>query len=43
MNEGKGKEVIRKHLEKADFVPVDFRVLTPANQKNIYGSYKNTT
>uniref|UniRef100_UPI000A9496F5 hypothetical protein n=2 Tax=unclassified Gilliamella TaxID=2685620 RepID=UPI000A9496F5 len=33
MNTGKGKEIIDKHLGKADFVPVDFRVLTPSNQK----------
>lgn len=33
MSMGKGKEVIQKHLDKADFVPIDFRVLTPANKK----------
>ena len=33
MNQGRGKDVIQDHLKKADFVPVDFRVLTPANQK----------
>ncbi|OKP28319.1 hypothetical protein [Serratia fonticola] len=29
---GNGQKVIQDHLQKADFVPVDFRVLTPANQ-----------
>jgi hypothetical protein len=33
MNSGAGQKVIPEHLKKADFVPVDFRVLTPANQK----------
>ncbi|MCO6523357.1 MAG: hypothetical protein J6571_09270, partial [Snodgrassella sp.] len=33
MSTGNGKIVIQDHLKKADFVPVDFRVLTPANQK----------
>ena len=33
MNQGRGKDVIQDHLKKAYFVPVDFRVLTPANQK----------
>lgn len=33
MNTGNGKIVIQDHLKKADFVPVDFRVLTPSNQK----------
>lgn len=33
MNQGRGKDVIQDHLKKADFVPVDFRVLTPTNQK----------
>lgn len=33
MNPGNGKIVIQDHLKKADFVPVDFRVLTPSNQK----------
>lgn len=30
---GRGRDVIQDHLQKADFMPVDFRVLTPANQK----------
>ncbi|KGD79837.1 hypothetical protein [Pantoea agglomerans] len=34
MSVGRGRDVIQDHLQKADFVPVDFRVLTPANQKN---------
>ncbi|MFN3069608.1 hypothetical protein ACKWMY_16025 [Serratia sp. J2] len=29
---GNGQKVIQDYLQKADFVPVDFRVLTPANQ-----------
>ena len=33
INTGNGKIVIQDHLKKADFVPVDFRVLTPSNQK----------
>lgn len=33
MSVGRGRDVIQDHLQKADFVPVDFRVLTPANQK----------
>lgn len=33
MSTGNGKIVIQDHLKKADFVPVDFRVLTPPNQK----------
>jgi filamentous hemagglutinin len=33
MNSGNGKVVIQKHLKKADFVPVDFRILTPVYQK----------
>ena len=33
MNSGTGKKTIQDHLKKADYVPVDFRVLTPANQK----------
>nr|WP_255309206.1 VENN motif pre-toxin domain-containing protein [Gilliamella apicola] len=33
MNSGAGQKVIQEHLKKADYVPVDFRVLTPANQK----------
>ncbi|WP_255210184.1 hypothetical protein, partial [Erwinia persicina] len=33
MSVGSGRDVIQDHLQKADFVPVDFRVLTPANQK----------
>ncbi|MCA6917995.1 VENN motif pre-toxin domain-containing protein [Pectobacterium versatile] len=33
MSAGSGRGVIQDHLQKADFVPVDFRVLTPANQK----------
>ncbi|WP_308464289.1 hypothetical protein [Acinetobacter guillouiae] len=27
------KQNIQNHLNKADFVPVDFRVLTPENQR----------
>nr|WP_174506363.1 VENN motif pre-toxin domain-containing protein [Acinetobacter sp. Marseille-Q1620] len=33
MSSGKGKQNIQDHLQKADFVPVDFRVLTSYNQK----------
>ncbi|WP_230458215.1 hemagglutinin repeat-containing protein [Pectobacterium carotovorum] len=33
MSAGSGRDVIQDHLQKADFVPVDFRVLTSANQK----------
>lgn len=29
---GAGRDTIRDHLVKADFVPVDFRVLLPENQ-----------
>ena len=29
----RGQEVIIDHIQKADYVPVDFRVLTPVNQK----------
>ncbi|GKV92922.1 hemagglutinin repeat-containing protein [Pectobacterium aroidearum] len=38
MISGNGQKVIQEHLQKADFVPVDFRVLTPANQ-NIFMNY----
>ncbi|WP_315309964.1 hemagglutinin repeat-containing protein [Pantoea vagans] len=41
MDSGNGKIVIQEHLKKADFVPVDFRVLTPENQK-IFMSYVST-
>ncbi|MFV9092119.1 hypothetical protein ABQ366_14105 [Serratia fonticola] len=41
MNSGSGKDVIQDHLKKADFVPVDFRVLTPVNQK-IFMNYIKT-
>ncbi|HDU8673711.1 TPA: hemagglutinin repeat-containing protein [Morganella morganii subsp. morganii] len=41
MDSGKGKVVIQEHLNKADFVPVDFRVLTPSNQK-IFNDYIKT-
>jgi len=41
MRFGSGREVIQDHLLKADFVPVDFRVLTPANQK-IFKDYIKT-
>ncbi|WP_434060402.1 hypothetical protein [Pectobacterium aroidearum] len=33
MSAGSGRDVIQDHLQKADFMPVDFRVLTFANQK----------
>nr|WP_309455264.1 hypothetical protein [Acinetobacter sp.] len=33
MTMGSGKQNIQEHLNKADFVPIDFRVLTPNNQK----------
>ena len=36
-----GIENIQKHLNKADFVPIDFRVLTPQNQK-IFLNYVKT-
>lgn len=32
MISGSGQKVIQEHLEKADFVPVDFKVLTSANK-----------
>lgn len=38
---GKGIKVIQDHLNKADFVPVDFRVLTSTNQK-IFLDYVKT-
>ena len=41
MVSGNGQKVIQDHLQKADFVPVDFRVLTPANQ-NIFMNYIKT-
>jgi filamentous hemagglutinin len=41
MNSGAGQKVIQDHLKKADYVPVDFRVLTPANQK-IFINYAKT-
>jgi len=41
MRFGSGREVIQDHLLKADFVPVDFRVLMPANQK-IFKDYIKT-
>lgn len=41
MNFGNGKIVIQEHLKKADSVPVDFRVLTPVNQK-IFQDYVKT-
>jgi len=41
MSTGSGRDVIQDHLQKADFVPVDFRVLTPANQK-IFMDYIKT-
>ena len=41
MSVGNGKIVIQDHLKKADFVPVDFRVLTPSNQ-NIFTNYIKT-
>jgi filamentous hemagglutinin len=41
MSSGSGRDVIQDHLQKADFVPVDFRVLTPLNQK-IFMDYIKT-
>ena len=41
MSIGNAKIVIQDHLKKADFVPVDFRVLTPPNQK-IFMDYIKT-
>ncbi|QRN32497.1 hemagglutinin repeat-containing protein [Pectobacterium brasiliense] len=41
MISGNGQKVIQEHLQKADFVPVDFRVLTPANQ-NVFMDYIKT-
>ncbi|WP_221810515.1 hemagglutinin repeat-containing protein [Enterobacillus tribolii] len=41
MSSGSGKDVIQDHLKKADFVPVDFRVLTRTNQK-IFMDYIKT-
>lgn len=41
MSAGSGRDIIQEHLQKADFVPVDFRVLTPANQ-NIFMNYIKT-
>ena len=41
MSVGSGRDVIQDHLQKADFVPVDFRILTPENQ-NIFMSYVST-
>lgn len=41
MNSGGGEKVIQDHLDKADFVPVDFRVLTQDNQK-IFMEYIKT-
>jgi len=41
MSVGSGRDVIQDHLQKADFVPVDFRILTPKNQ-NIFMSYVST-
>lgn len=41
MSSGSGRDVIQEHLQKADFVPVDFRVLTSANQ-NIFMNYIKT-
>lgn len=38
MISGNGQKVIQEHLEKADFVPVDSRVLTSAN-KNFVMNY----
>lgn len=32
MSVGSGRDLIQDHLQKADFVPVDFTILTPANQ-----------
>ncbi|BCQ36908.1 hypothetical protein ERHA55_47770 [Erwinia rhapontici] len=41
MSAGNGKIVIQDHLKKADFVPVDFRMLTSANQ-SIFMNYIKT-
>ena len=41
MSAGNGKIVIQDHLKKADFVPVDFRILTSANQ-SIFMNYIKT-
>uniref|UniRef100_UPI0035B67AB0 hypothetical protein n=1 Tax=Erwinia rhapontici TaxID=55212 RepID=UPI0035B67AB0 len=41
MSAGSGRDVIQDHLQKADFVPVYFKVLTPANQK-IFMDYIKT-
>ncbi|WP_267127910.1 VENN motif pre-toxin domain-containing protein [Pantoea agglomerans] len=41
MISGNGQKVIQEHLQKADFVPVDFRVLTSANQ-NVFMNYIKT-
>lgn len=41
MISGNGKKVIQEHLQKANFVPVDFRVLTSANQ-NVFMDYIKT-
>lgn len=41
MEVGKGKEIIVEHINKADFVPVDFRVLNEKNQ-NIFIDYAKT-
>ena len=38
MISGNGQKVIQEHLIKAGFVPVDFRVLTSANQ-NVFMNY----
>ena len=41
MESGRGTEQIQSHLNKADIVPVDFRVLTPTNQQ-IFMDYVKT-
>lgn len=41
MSSGSGQKVIQDHMQKADFVPVDFRVLTSANQ-NVFMNYIKT-
>ncbi|WP_312217405.1 VENN motif pre-toxin domain-containing protein [Pantoea vagans] len=41
MISGNGQKVIQDHLQKADFVPVDFRVLTSVNQ-NVFMNYIKT-
>lgn len=41
MESGTGKQQVQDHINKADIVPVDFRVLTPANQK-IFMDYVKT-